>query len=660
MAHGLVRRTCNNLLSLIMTITNNIVAKLSVAFVAVAMAFTLAAPAQAQNVSNMSLEQLIALVNQLQAQLSGTGTATSCTTFTRALGQGSTGADVMALQKFLNSDSATIVAVSGAGSAGMETSFYGPATAAAVSKFQTKYSADILVPSGLTSPTGYFGPASMAKANALCKGGSTGGNTGGSTGALQGGAGSITVNSYTSDVEDEVATGDSENVLGFRIEADGSDVEVTNLKISLEYKGNGSNRLERYFDSFDVVMEGKTVATVDADDFTRDSAGKYSKTVALNGAIVREDDRNTFYVVAHARTTIDTADQNKNWDISATNFRYVDAQGAIISEGDVITNTGVYVIKLASSGEVKARISLSPSNPNQQAVKVSTTNSGDLVTLLEFRIKAEGTDMSFDQISFVIATSGVLLSDMASEFRFMKGSTVIETADNSDVVATTSSRGVLTFALDDEEYVDQDDTETYKLVARMNKNTFVGSSITASYNAVTIEDNNGDTVQTISGSAVGNAQTFRGDGLFAAIDSTTANLLSTTVNNSSRQYGEFKFVIDVTADGDDFYFASTSGVVDYDILTAAGAVDTAATASSTATLTSNATKTAGGDYVIYDGETKRVTYTVTMGIGASAGAYKAIANSFDFGDAANAVANQTAINLTPASDFTTGTVIIVQ
>src|SRR5690606_39404965 len=93
-----------NLLSLIMTITTNIASKLAVAFVAVAMAFSLAAPAQAQNVSSMSLEQLIALVNQLQGQLSGSSsgsTGTCSYVFTRALGQGATGADVMNLQKFL-------------------------------------------------------------------------------------------------------------------------------------------------------------------------------------------------------------------------------------------------------------------------------------------------------------------------------------------------------------------------------------------------------------------------------------------------------------------------------------------------------------------------------------------------------------------------------
>ena len=53
-----------------MTAANTIVAKASVAFVAIAMAFSLVAPAiAAEDVSDMSLEELIALVQKLQGQV---------------------------------------------------------------------------------------------------------------------------------------------------------------------------------------------------------------------------------------------------------------------------------------------------------------------------------------------------------------------------------------------------------------------------------------------------------------------------------------------------------------------------------------------------------------------------------------------------------------
>lgn len=110
-----------------------------------------------------------------------TSSATCSTTFTQNLKQGATGAEVMALQKFLNSNGFT-VATSGAGSAGSETSTFGPATKAAVIKFQNQYASDVLTPVGLSTGTGYWGASSRAKANTMCStGGNTGGNTGGTT-----------------------------------------------------------------------------------------------------------------------------------------------------------------------------------------------------------------------------------------------------------------------------------------------------------------------------------------------------------------------------------------------------------------------------------------------------------------------------------------------
>lgn len=89
--------------------------------------------------------------------------------FSRTLYTGMHGEDVRALQKFLNTDTETRVAISGSGSLGNESDFFGPGTKRALVKFQEKYKEEVLKPFGLISGTGVFGIKTRDKVNALAK-----------------------------------------------------------------------------------------------------------------------------------------------------------------------------------------------------------------------------------------------------------------------------------------------------------------------------------------------------------------------------------------------------------------------------------------------------------------------------------------------------------
>ncbi len=93
---------------------------------------------------------------------------------------GSRGTDVMNLQKVLNMYPQTQVASSGAGSPGMETSTFGPATRAAVNKFQALHLAEL----GITAPTGNVFAGTRGLLNQVCSGSTSTntGNTGNTTG----------------------------------------------------------------------------------------------------------------------------------------------------------------------------------------------------------------------------------------------------------------------------------------------------------------------------------------------------------------------------------------------------------------------------------------------------------------------------------------------
>ncbi len=79
-------------------------------------------------------------------------------TYTRDLSFGSTGTDVIALQRFLNSRGFT-VSTTGPGSPGNEINVFGSKTQAALARFQTSV--------GITPASGYFGPITRSFVNAL-------------------------------------------------------------------------------------------------------------------------------------------------------------------------------------------------------------------------------------------------------------------------------------------------------------------------------------------------------------------------------------------------------------------------------------------------------------------------------------------------------------
>jgi peptidoglycan hydrolase-like protein with peptidoglycan-binding domain len=98
------------------------------------------------------MEQLLALIALLQSQIrdilgGGTGVISNAT-FTRDLTLNSEGEDVRALQRYLNTHGYQ-VSLTGPGSSGFETSFFGPATQAALIKFQ--------IANNISPAVGYFG-----------------------------------------------------------------------------------------------------------------------------------------------------------------------------------------------------------------------------------------------------------------------------------------------------------------------------------------------------------------------------------------------------------------------------------------------------------------------------------------------------------------------
>jgi hypothetical protein len=103
-----------------------------------------------------ALDSNTGIIPGLRGQVVTTDGSGTAYTFTRELTVGSVGEDVRQLQKILNAEG-FIITKTGPGSVGNESTYFGPATRAALMKYQTFYRKDI----GIKTATGYFGPATM-------------------------------------------------------------------------------------------------------------------------------------------------------------------------------------------------------------------------------------------------------------------------------------------------------------------------------------------------------------------------------------------------------------------------------------------------------------------------------------------------------------------
>jgi hypothetical protein len=475
------------------------------------------------------------------------------------------------------------------------------------------------LPAGCSSTAGYS-PLTGAK----CDGGSSSSSN---NGPLSGGAGDIIVTNTTADTETDISEGTTEKVLAFRIEADGSDVEVNNVKVVFDNSGTtGSTRLNRYISQVDVWMGSEKVGSADVEEFTKDGA-LYTKNITLSDAVVRmgSGNRETFYVSVKALSNIDSNDLlNDSWSIDTDGIRFTDSTGVVLTDTFNVTAANLDFTDLATSGDVKVKVTKSSGSPVAQNVEVSDTGSTSDVTMLTFTVKAEGTDVTFDSMDFDVEAVGADANLITSELALYAGSTRIgdiSTVTDVDGGGATSN----TIDLFDDYTIDAGDTVTFTVKAKVKEigtgGFAQGDSLTVSFDAFggVLEDTNGDTVTNVTGSAIGEAQTFFSEGINVSNFSSSAT--ATTDQNGKLTKQTYSVSFKVTAFGNTYYLPKTivrdSGASDglvYTVETSAGATSTAAAdvvASSASSLSSSAA-TVGGYYEIADGDSETFTATIAL------------------------------------------------
>jgi len=577
---------------------------------------------------------------------------------TVTLKQGSSGSQVMELQKTL-----------GVGADGA----FGPMTKAAVMSFQ---SANGLTADGVVGPmtgaklaggsTGCTGfdpmtgkpcgststvPGCMAgymyssTTGAKCSGGST------SSGPLSGGAGDVSLSSVSTYSGEEVGENEEDvAVMAFEAEADdNSDVEVTSVKVEFFQSNTADSQdLTDYADSVSIWLNGDEVGRADASDFTENS-DYYSKSISLDGAIVKAGDTEDFVVAVTGLNNLDSGDIDSDvWGVDLLNVRFEDAEGVVTTESGSASGadeSGAFekdfdFASFASAADAELKVSLNDDDEDTvnkaHVINVDATADTDNVEILSFTLEAEGdSDLLVTELPVLITTTEAAGTDfndpddvIINATLWMNGeeiaseSLLTSDADGDTEVVTFDDLEIEISAGDTEEFMIKLDLQDLASVLDVNDTVMADLDATR-VDLIEAEDESGEELLAadLTGTADGEASAVRDIGFNATLVSTSAvvshvgDIAGSGAGDDDQ--GTFTITFDVEAFDGDVYIDGTSPVLagggtvtDINLVTTGTVALTSAILTSPSGATMTGVINADSRFKVAEGETERFTVTV--------------------------------------------------
>ncbi len=599
-------------------------------FTAIALTLALAlsiAPATVGATADLEAQiaQLQALVAQLQAQLAGTPSTPVATgdapaacagiSFSRNLALGASGTDVKCLQALLNADVATQVAVSGVGSAGQESEYFGGLTRAAVIKFQNKYASEVLTPIGLTAGTGFVGTQTLAKLNAMLTAapttptvpvdGDEDGEEEGDTeeseeegeeeeGDYTGIEGELEIKVTPSPINNQELAWGSENVsvMGVELKAKHSPIKVS--RIDIEFNN------ARPFDyiNYVTIYDGDNALTgkaVNSANLTGTGATRTMRISGLNVTVPADGSK-----VLTVRVSTDSVPRKQTPStITAT----VKASAVRGIDGAELTqyNTGsaartFYNAAAAEGAQLEVKVN---TNSPEEGIAITDKNNSTEHELLRVDVKATKNAGKITDLSFVPA--GTITESTVVAYKLYDGSTLLGSES-----ASSSASATFTFSSLEIE-IAKDSTKTLTVGVEVVKNTTTGTAkvtLPVTANNIVAESGNDEAV-TLTGSTVtGESIYFREAA--PVISNITTNIAETVQEgvSTTQMSGTINFTL--TAQGGDV--VASSGLISAQAATSGDTVTTTSATSSLIQVDGKVT----ADVTINSGTSKNVTISTVL------------------------------------------------
>lgn len=402
---------------------------------------------------------------------------------------------------------------------------------------------------------------------------------------LDGGTGDITVTLESSLSAEEVGEGEEDvEVLGVEIEAgEDSDVDITSVKVEISQNtGADSDDITDYMSEVTVWMGDEMIGSADADDFNEEST-VYTKTIALDGGVIRADETEQLTVAVTALDNLDSGDIDTDvFRIGISSIRFIDGDGVTTTDEfalDTEAATGTLdqafdFVDFATAADVELHVALNEDEDSineSHNIIVDDDDDTDDEPILAFTLEAEGdSDIWVDEIPVLLTTSDSDIATVITSADLYHGDTKVD-SQNVDAGATTDT---VTFE-DIDLTIDEGDTEEFTVkvnIIELTGNYAQGATLNGQVTVASIEaeDQEGEDVASadITGSAIGENASLFSNGITVEVLSAETDITETDV--ALGDVAEFTWELKITNVGDDDIYVNADNA---DVVSSSTAAD---------------------------------------------------------------------------------------